>query len=44
MWKWQEGNEGCDNGNLTVGYGWSSSWTVESGWTWNRYLLSVSQN
>ena len=26
---------------MIAGDGWSSSWTVESGWIWNGYLPSV---
>ena len=30
-----EGNEVCDDGNTISNDGWSSSWTIESGWTWS---------
>ena len=30
-----EGNEACDDGNTISNDGWSSSWTIESGWTWS---------
>ena len=30
-----EGNEVCDDGNTISNDGWSSTWTIESGWTWS---------
>ena len=42
--KWGNGvvdqNEACDDGNNISVDGCSSTWKIESGWTWQKFLYS----